>query len=220
MITHKLEADSMWLEYKDRKILQSVYMQLETGKATGLLGRNGTGKSSLLQMIFGSLKGQNQSVRWNGEYVAEPYECQGLIRHLPQLSFVPGSMKIERLCSMYQVSFNRIADFFPELKDYLHVPASKLSGGNKRLMETMLILLSPVKFVLLDEPFTHLSPRTVETLATVIGQEKQNKGVLVSDHAYQHVTNLSDDLYLIVPVGRCVLLKDPVKDMKLMGYTR
>lgn len=220
MITHTLEADSMWLEYKDRKILQNIYIQLETGKITGLLGKNGTGKSSLLKMIFGSLRGQNQSVRWNGNYVAHPYQHPGLIRYLPQFNFIPPNMKINQVCQMYRVEYDRIIAIFPELEGFRYASAAKLSGGNKRLIETLLILFSPVKFVLLDEPFTHLSPRTIETLTTVIDQEKQNKGILLSDHMHQYVTSLSDSVYLLVPVGRCVLLKDPVKEMKLMGYTR
>ena len=220
MITHKLEADSMWLEYNNRKILQNIYIQLETGKVTGLLGRNGTGKSSLLRMIFGSLRGQSQSVRWNGDYIAHPYQEPGLVRYLPQFNFIPPNMRINQICRMYQVEYDRMIDFFPELQTSRYTSAAKLSGGYKRLIETLLILFSPVKFVLLDEPFTHLSPRTIETLAKVIYLEKQNKGILVSDHMHQYVINLSDAVYLLAPVGRCILLKDPVKDMKLMGYIR
>jgi ABC-type multidrug transport system ATPase subunit len=220
MITHKLEADSIWLEYKDRKILQNIYIRLETGKVTGLLGKNGTGKSSLLKMIFGSLRGQNQSVRWNGDYIAHPYQQPGLIRYLPQFNFTPPHMAINQICQIYQVEYDLITAYFPEMESVRYTAAAKLSGGNKRLLETLLILFSPVKFVLLDEPFTHLSPRTIEILATVINQEKRNKGILVSDHMHQYVTNLSDSVYLLVPVGRCVLLKDPLKEMKLMGYTR
>ena len=215
---HLLEADSIWLEFDGRKILQSVYIKMETNCVTGLLGRNGTGKSSLLKMIFGTLRGQNQSVRWNGDFVSHPYLVKDLIRYLPQHPFVPKNLKVNQLCNMYQVSFSEMAAVFSEIKQLEKSLLGNLSGGQIRMVETLLILLSPVKFVLLDEPFTHVSPLMTELLAEVILQQKKQKGILLSDHAYQTVLNLSDELYLMVPIGRSVLLQNPETDLKLMGY--
>ncbi len=214
-----LEADSMWLAYHGRKILQSIYLKVETGKITGLLGRNGTGKSSLLRMIFGTLRGESQSVRVDGRYISHPYLEKDLICYLPQHHFVPRYLKIKRVCSLYGVSFDQIATHFPELKTYVNEPVGNLSEGNIRLLETVLILFSAVPFVLLDEPFTHLSPVMVERLSRIIEEEARYKGIVLSDHMYQQVLDLSDDLYIIVPVGRSVHLKNPVEDLRLLGYT-
>ena len=71
---HKLEADSIHLNYGARVILSSVYMKLETGRITGLLGRNGSGKTSLIQLIYGSLKGNHQSIRFNAIMLRQPIE--------------------------------------------------------------------------------------------------------------------------------------------------
>lgn len=60
-----LEADSILLEYGLRKILSDVYIKCETKKITGLLGRNGEGKTSLMNIIYGSLKPENQFVQIN-----------------------------------------------------------------------------------------------------------------------------------------------------------
>jgi len=214
-----LEADNMWLEYNGRKILQSIYLKIEVGRVVGLLGRNGSGKSSLLRMIFGTLRGQNQSVRVNKKFIAHPYLEKGLIRYLPQHKFVPTELKIKKLCCLYQVSFSEMANHFPALKKYENEPVDRLSGGEIRFFETLLILLSPVPFVLLDEPFTHLAPVMVEELANIIKAQKQNKAIVLSDHSFQKVLDLSDDIYLIVPVGRSILLKNPAADLKSFGYT-
>ena len=50
-----LKVDSVQLEFDDRKILQDIYLHCEQGDIIGLLGRNGSGKSSLLKIIFGTL---------------------------------------------------------------------------------------------------------------------------------------------------------------------
>ena len=219
MKTQTLEADSMWLEFNGRKILQSIYLKMETGRVTGLLGRNGTGKSSLLRMIFGTLRGQNQSVRLNGRYIPHPYFEKGLVRYLPQSPFAPKDLKVHQLCCMYQVSFAEMINYFPELKGYEKEPVRNLSGGKTRLFETLLILLSPVQFVLLDEPFTHISPVMVESLSKVILDQKKEKGILVSDHSYKNVLDISDETYLIVPIGRSLLLKNPESELRSLGYT-
>lgn len=214
-----LEADSMWLEYDGRKILQSIYLKVETGKITGLLGRNGTGKSSLLRMIFGTLRGQSQSVRVDGRYIFHPYLEKDLIRYLPQHNFVPSYLKISDVCRLYQVRFEEVIAHFPELKVTRNDRFGNLSGGNLRLFETLLILFSPVPFVLLDEPFTHLSPVAIAHLSAIIADQKRHKGIILSDHIFQQVLDLSDDVYMIVPVGRSVLLKNPIEDLRLLGYT-
>ena len=214
-----LEADSMWLEYEGRKILQSIYLKIETGKVVGLLGRNGTGKSSLMRMVFGSLRGQNQSVRINGKHISHPYNEKNLIRYLPQHHFVPTDLKLTTLCSIYEIDLLEIGKYFPEICKYGAEKIGNLSGGNRRLVETLLILLSPVPFVLLDEPFTHLAPVTVEQLSNVIRDQKQHKGILLSDHSYQQVIDLAEEIYLIVPVGRSVYLNNPEEDLKRFGYT-
>ena len=213
-----LEADSMWLEYGGRKILQSIYLKIETGKIVGLLGRNGTGKSSLLRMVFGTLRGQNQSVRVNGNHLSHPYLEKNLIRYLPQHNFVPQHLKLEKVCRFYEVGYSEIMNYLPDLVKSDSATMHTLSGGDRRLFETLLILLSPVPFVLLDEPFTHLAPVTVELLSRVIREQRKHKGILLSDHSYEQVLNLSDDVYLIIPVGRSLLLKSPTQDLQLLGY--
>jgi ABC-type multidrug transport system ATPase subunit len=215
-----LEADSMWLEYNGRKILQSIYLKIETGKVTGLLGRNGSGKSSLLRMIFGTQRGESQSVRVDKRYVSHPYLEKNLIRYLPQHNFVPHHITLKQCCELYDIPVEEMISHFPELKLNVKERTGNLSGGKMRLVETLLILLSPVPFVLLDEPFTHLSPVVVEQLAGMINDQKMHKGIVLSDHMYQQVLDLSDDLYAIVPVGRSMLLKNPSEDLRLLGYTR
>ena len=66
MMSEKLAIDSVMLTFGDKRVLHDVYVQLETGKITGLLGRNGTGKSSLFKILFGKLRADSQSIQMNG----------------------------------------------------------------------------------------------------------------------------------------------------------
>ena len=72
-----------------------------------------------------------------------------------------------------------------------------MSGGEQRILECFVILRSRTQFVLLDEPFSQIAPLHVETLQTLIRQEKMAKGILLTDHMYRHVTGIADRLYVM-----------------------
>lgn len=213
-----LEADSIWLEYQGRKILQNIYIKIEKGEVVALLGRNGTGKSSLMKMILGSLRGQNQSVRVNGIYLKYPFKRKHLIRYLPHGSLAPSNMKVSECFKIYEADQSLACQYFPELINWLPEKIGDLSGGQQRLVEVLMVLLSPVHFVLLDEPFSQLAPVLVEGLVRLIQTTKQNKGILLSDHQYETVMEMADRTYLMVPVGRSILLSDVRKELGDYGY--
>jgi ABC-type multidrug transport system ATPase subunit len=197
MTKNVLEADSVYLDYNTRTILSDVYVKAETGKVTGFLGRNGCGKSSLMRIIFGSLKGNFQSVRLNKQYQESLLMLPEAIRYLPQKTFIPKQLRIGEICKFFQVLLTDIIDKFPIFEKYQHQKLGTLSGGEIRLFETIVILLSEVKFVILDEPFSHIMPLHVEKLKELIHREKDKKGIIITDHLYKHIMEISDDLYLI-----------------------
>ncbi|MGS0014500.1 ATP-binding cassette domain-containing protein, partial [Escherichia coli] len=71
-MTHILEADGIQLSFYERKILSGIYLQCETGKITGLLGRNGQGKSCLMKIMFGSLPAE-KSIRFDRVSIVTPF---------------------------------------------------------------------------------------------------------------------------------------------------
>lgn len=62
----KIELDNIELSFNQKKILSGIYLSGETGKITGILGRNGCGKTSLLRILFGSLNAKYGNVRLDG----------------------------------------------------------------------------------------------------------------------------------------------------------
>ncbi|MFW1401528.1 hypothetical protein ACEV76_24570, partial [Vibrio parahaemolyticus] len=80
------------------------------------------------------------------------------------------------------------------------------------------IAKSTTRFILLDEPFTQLSPLQIEKLKILLHEEKENKGILVTDHMYQHILDISDSLY-ILSNGRTHLTKN-ISDIEQYGYLK
>ena len=91
-MTNTLEIDSVILEFGSKRVLQNVYLKCETGKITGLLGRNGSGKSCLMNIMYGELIPNDKSIRFNGESFIDNKRNPQDLRYLPQFSFIPKSL--------------------------------------------------------------------------------------------------------------------------------
>lgn len=215
---HKLEADSIVLNFGSRNILSDVYIKCETGKVTGLLGRNGNGKSSLMNIIYGTIKASTQSIRFNGDHVAQAYQVPGLIGYLTQFNFSPKSLTLQRIFSDFEVEYAGFEKVFPGFISKYKSKVHTLSGGQRRLAEIYVLLNSKAKFILLDEPFTHLSPVLTDQVKELITEAVVSKGILLSDHMYAHVIDISTDLYLLTE-GKIKLIKD-LEELNFIGYTK
>src|SRR3546814_1167701 len=192
-----LEADGIHLSFDGRTILSSIYIRCETGKVTGLLGRNGEGKTCLMNIIYGRLQAESSSVRLNEGHLRDAWKQPHRLRFAPQFHFIPAAFTLRRVFSDLEVNFLRFCEFFPEFEGCGGDRLGSLSGGHRRLVEIYTILCSQTMFVLLDEPFSHVMPVHVETLLKVIRREKADKGILLSDHLYSEVVGASDDLYML-----------------------
>jgi ABC-type multidrug transport system ATPase subunit len=194
---NKLEVDSVILEFGSRSILSDIYMCFETGQVTGILGRNGAGKSCLLRIIFGTLTPQYSNVRINGQTVFDAFKHSEMIKFLPQKSFIPKYLSLQKVLNIFNCDPQLFLNDFPEFSDYLYAPFRKFSFGQKRLIETYLILKSDSEFIMLDEPLSYLMPLYVEKLKEIIAIEKKRKGIIITDHLFNDILNIADTLYMI-----------------------
>lgn len=196
-IVMSLVVENIIVSFANRQVLKGVTIRSDKGKVTGLLGRNGCGKSTLLKVVFGTVTAVDAIIHLNGHKIVQPYKWKGVINFLPQFSFFPRDLKVQGALRKFKVSDNLILADLPELEIDLSKTFGELSGGSERLISALILLLAPTQFTLLDEPFTHLMPVHLEKLKKVITRQKQNKGIIITDHLYQHVSGISDQQYLI-----------------------
>lgn len=214
----KLEADSIWLEYGQRKVLQNIYLRVNVGQVIGLLGRNGCGKSSLLEIIYGIRSAQNASVRIDGKYVKKLFQHKNVAAYLPQKNFVPSHLRVKEAFTLYQSALAESHELFPELNSLLPYRFNQLSGGQQRLIETIMVATCPASFIILDEPFSNVMPLHIEALKALLMALKSRKGILITDHYYRDVLTISDSVYLLNTGGRTIQLQQPEQQLKDFGY--
>ncbi|QXV64482.1 ATP-binding cassette domain-containing protein [Mucilaginibacter sp. 21P] len=187
----------MQLAFNERKILQDVHLTCKQGEVIGLLGRNGSGKSSLLQIIFGTLKASYKYVSIDDIFIHKGYH-NNRIAYLPQHGYLPGNIKINKLAPM--LVDNALWDDFTALNIYrLHArkTPNQLSGGELRQLEMLMIIHSKADFILLDEPFTHISPIQADEFKPVIRACAKRKGIIITDHQYYNTLEVSDKVVLL-----------------------
>ncbi|MGC3948509.1 MAG: ATP-binding cassette domain-containing protein [Chryseolinea sp.] len=192
-----LEFDGIELSYGTNRILRSVYVKCAVGEVVGILGRNGSGKSSLFKVVFGSERADHRSIRINEQPLPVDFIKRQLIGYLPQGNLIPPQVTIGRALTMFGVMHSTLLDYFPDFDEQLALRPDQLSGGTRRVIELLLVLHSRSRFVFLDEPFSGVMPVHVEVIKKMIQHAKKEKGIVLTDHLYRNVLSIADRLYVL-----------------------
>lgn len=194
----KLHIDSLTKCYDNKVILSDIFLSCEKGEITGLIGRNGSGKSTLLKIVFGTVKAESKFVRIGEKIIRNISDGRNLINYLPQDNFLPNNVKIKTLITLFLPKEIRDALFDNEhIKPLLSKQNQDLSGGEKRIVEILLVIHSNAEYILLDEPFNGVSPIFRDYIIVYIKKMKSSKGYIITDHDYENVINLSDSIFYL-----------------------
>ncbi|RZJ68046.1 MAG: ATP-binding cassette domain-containing protein [Flavobacterium sp.] len=195
MSGHILEIDSVKKRFGEKIILSDVWLTCKTGEIVGLLGRNGSGKSTLLRIIFGMISADQKFLKIDNEPVVGYHRH---ISYLEQDNFIPAHLPVKTAIalSLEKSQVDRFCDD-PMVGKIYDSKIGNLSSGERRYLEIRLLLFNPAKFVLLDEPYNGLSPQLVETVNALIIEKSQEKGIVITDHNYRNIIDVSSRLILM-----------------------
>ncbi|MHB0754721.1 ATP-binding cassette domain-containing protein [Polaribacter sp. M15] len=212
-----LEVDNIELNFGSKQILNAIYFKAEKGQVTGILGSNGSGKTSLLRIIFGELRPNNKLIRIDHKPILNALYKNEYIKYLPQFHSIPNSFTIKKAFYYFSCSVDAFVNDFPNFKKYKNLRFSELSGGERRLIEVYLHIKSDAKIILLDEPFSHLAPLYIEKIKEIIAIEKKHKIFVITDHLFKDILDISDAIYLLKN-GWSKLIKN-TNDLIFYRYT-
>lgn len=194
----KLHVDSVTKTYDNKVILSDIFVSCKKGEIKGLIGRNGSGKSTLLKIIFGTEKSESKFVRVGNKVIKNISDGKNLINYLPQDNFLPNNISIKSIINLFLEKQNRKKVYENKyIKPLLNKKNQDLSGGERRIVEILLIINSNAEFILLDEPFNGVSPIMRDYVIKYINNMKSSKGYIITDHDYENVITIADSvLYL------------------------
>ena len=195
-MNHQLVVDSVVVRFGEKTVLSGGYITSQTGMVTGLLGRNGTGKSCMFRALMGGLKVDYVIVHID-EVPIDRKKLGLSIKYLPQDRMIPRGMTLKRAFELYKVDFWAFALRFPEYSGRYNTELWELSGGQARLAEVYLVLMTEGEFCILDEPFSQVDPVHGEAVRDLIREKSREKGIIVTDHNYEAISQVTDNLFVI-----------------------
>lgn len=170
--------------YSQSQILHDVSMQINTGQAVCLLGRNGVGKTTLLKTLMGLLRPRTGSITFDNTAIttSPPHErARRGIGYVPQgRGIFPYLTVTENLLMGLEgtnirpdQALDEVYGFFPVLKQMGRRTAGLLSGGQQQQLAIGRALVRQPKLLLLDEPTEGIQPSIVQEIEEVIRQLEQ-----------------------------------------------
>ena len=193
-------------------ILRGVSVEATRGHIRCVLGPNGTGKSTLLKVLFGFLPAREGEIRLDGQLLrsAGPHEMgrHGVV-YLPQRPSIFPYLTVEvnlRLGAWrYRGERGRVEDLvgraceqFPVLRDRRGQAAGTLSGGQQRQLEIARSLMHDPALFLIDEPTAGVEPRVAALIYEMIkGLAAQGKAVLLVDQNIKRALEIADYVYVM-----------------------
>jgi branched-chain amino acid transport system ATP-binding protein len=212
-----LQISSLNTFYGDSHILQGVDMQLAAGKAVGLLGRNGMGKTTLIRTIMGYVPAASGSIRWKGsEVTGQPPERMARlgIGYVPEGRGIFPNLSVRENLLMSarggpggrkDWTYERVLELFPRLKERLNHGGQQLSGGEQQMLSIGRALMTNPELLILDEATEGLAPLIVQEIWRVIGGIRETGiSTLIVDRNYRAVLAHTDSA-VVLEKGKIVL---------------
>jgi lipopolysaccharide export system ATP-binding protein len=206
-----LETKNIIKEYRNRRVVDQVNLQVQSGMVVGLLGPNGAGKTTTFYSIVGFIRPDGGHIYLNGEDITDlPIHKRAWkgITYSAQEPSVFKKLTVEEniriVLEPLGLAKNEINNIIGELMADLkieHLANNKghaLSGGERRRVEIMRALATRPNFILLDEPFAGVDPLSVADLQQIIRELKhKGLGVLISDHNVRETLQVCDFAYIM-----------------------
>lgn len=213
-------------------IVENVTLSLERGERVALLGRNGVGKSTLLELIVGRARRHSGVIRVGERAVSElpiHERARAGLGYVPQSREVFPSLSVREHLEIAARpgawSIGRVIELFPRLEERRASLGSQLSGGEQQMLSVARALIGNPSVLLLDEPFEGLAPVVVEMLVASLGRicSEGSLAMLLVEQRVDIALGLSERC-LIMDHGHLVwdgdseqLRADPLQVASLMG---
>lgn len=220
-----IELQTVSKRYGFKHALNGVTLALPKGKIIGLVGENGSGKTTVLKLMAGLLSPNAGVVALDGKKITRRVAAK--IAYMPDTDLFYPYFTVGQLFEFYDSQFEdfqlkkakEIADF---LKVSLDVKISTLSKGNRGRVKIAVTLGREADYYLLDEPFSGLDPMVREDISKGLIRftDTERQTVLMSTHEIKEVEPLLDEL-IVLKEGRILAHKeiDEIRDVYGMDAT-
>ena len=206
-----LECLNINKSYGNKQILKDINLKIPKGKIIGLLGKNGTGKSTLIKLVNDLLTPDSGKILINGKEIG--VESKKVISYLPERTYLDKSMTVDKVIKY----FSEFYDNFDEekarklLKDLdldTTKKLSKMSKGMQEKVQLVLVMSRNADLYILDEPLGGVDPATRDyILDTILNNFNEGASVIISTHLIADIERILDEV-IFIDKGEIILQSD------------
>ena len=203
-----LEIKKVNKKFGDKQILHDINLVIPRGKIIGLLGKNGTGKSTLIKLINDLLTADSGEILINGKAIGT--ESKKIISYLPERTYLDKSMTVKSVLNYFNdfygnFDIDKAQSLLKDLELDQNQKLSKMSKGMQEKVQLVLVMSRKADLYILDEPLGGVDPATRDyILDTILTNFNEGASVIISTHLIADIERVLDEV-IFIDKGKIVL---------------
>ena len=198
-------------QFGNKKILKDINLTIPKGRIIGLLGKNGTGKTTLIKLINDLLTPTSGEILVNGKRVG--VESKKVISYLPERTYLDKSMTVDQVIAYFKdfykdFSETKARELLKDLDLDTTQKLSKMSKGMQEKVQLVLVMSRKADLYILDEPLGGVDPATRDyILDTILNNFNEDASVIISTHLIADIERILDEV-IFIDKGKIILQSD------------
>lgn len=200
--------------YGNKKVLKNINFSIPRGKIIGLLGKNGTGKTTLIKLINDLLTLDSGEILIDGKKIG--VESKKIISYLPERTYLDKSMTVNEVIDMFSEFYDnfdakKARKLLKDLKLDVNSKLSKMSKGMQEKVQLVLVMSRKALLYILDEPLGGVDPVTRDyILDTILTNFNEGASIIISTHLIADIERILDEV-IFIDNGKIDLIEEADK---------
>lgn len=206
-----LEIKNLYKNYGEKQVLNNITLTVPRGKIIGLLGKNGTGKTTLIKLINGLLTPTEGEIIFEGEKIGPQSKLN--IAYLPERTYLDKSMTINETLKFFKEFYSnfdidKAKDLLKKLDLDENQKIIKMSKGMQEKVQLVLVMSRKADLYILDEPLGGTDPATRDyILDTILTNFNEGASIIISTHLISDIERILDEV-IFIDKGEIKLISD------------